>query len=133
MMNGQFNSMQNPYMTQPYYANRNNPLVQNQNNRIVWVNGIEGAKAFQIEPNSNILLLDSDIQGRMYIKACDNIGMCNLRIFNYEEVVANTQSKQNTEIDTSNFVTKDEMNNAINEAIQLLKPKENEKSKGGKS
>ena len=89
--------------------------------------------AFQMEPNSNGIFLDSDIQGRMYIKTCDNIGMCNLRIFNYEEVTQNTQSIQNTEIDTSNFVTKDEMNNAINEAIQLLKPKENEKSKGGKS
>ena len=118
----------NPFYNQPTFQNR-----MTNNNRITRVNGIEGAKAFQIEPNSNILLLDSDIQGRMYIKTCDNIGMCNLRIFNYEEVAANTQSRQNTEIDTSNFVTKDEMNNAINEAIQLLKPKENEKSKGGKS
>ena len=118
----------NPFYNQPTFQNR-----MTNNNRITWVNGIEGAKALQIEPNSNILLLDSDIQGRMYIKTCDNIGMCNLRIFNYEEVAANTQSRQNTEIDTSNFVTKDEMNNAINEAIQLLKPKENEKSKGGKS
>ena len=92
MMNGQFNSMQNPYMTQPYYANRNNPLVQNQNNRIVWVNGIEGAKAYQIEPNSNILLLDSDIEGRMYIKTCDNIGMCNLRIFSYQELLKKYKS-----------------------------------------
>ena len=118
----------NPFYNQPTFQNR-----MTNNNRITWVNGIEGAKAFQMEPNSNGIFLDSDIQGRMYIKTCDNIGMCNLRIFNYEEVAANTQSRQNTEIDTSNFVTKDEMNNAINEASQLLKPKENEKSKGGKS
>ena len=118
----------NPFYNQPNFQNR-----MTNNNRITWVNGIEGAKAIQMEPNSNGIFLDSDIQGRMYIKTCDNIGMCNLRIFNYEEVAANTQSRQNTEIDTSNFVTKDEMNNAINEAIQLLKPKENEKSKGGKS
>ena len=118
----------NPFYNQPTFQNR-----MTNNNRITWVNGIEGAKAIQMEPNSNGIFLDSDIQGRMYIKTCDNIGMCNLRIFNYEEVAANTQSRQNTEIDTSNFVTKDEMNNAINEAIQLIKPKENEKSKGGKS
>ena len=118
----------NPFYNQATFQNR-----MTNNNRITWVNGIEGAKAIQMEPNSNGIFLDSDIQGRMYIKTCDNIGMCNLRIFNYEEVAANTQSRQNTEIDTSNFVTKDEMNNAINEAIQLLKPKENEKSKGGKS
>jgi len=128
MMNGQFNSMQNPYMTQPYYANRNNPLVQNQNNRIVWVNGIEGAKAYQIEPNSNILLLDSDIEGRMYIKTCDNIGMCNLRIFSYQELQPNTQSQQ---IDTTNFVTKDEMQAAINQALQNIQPKAEKAEKKG--
>ena len=128
MMNGQFNSMQNPYMTQPYYANRNNPLVQNQNNRIVWVNGIEGAKAYQIEPNSNILLLDSDIEGRMYIKTCDNIGMCNLRIFSYQELQPNTHSQQ---IDTTNFVTKDEMQAAINQALQNIQPKAEKAEKKG--
>ena len=118
----------NPFYNQPTFQNR-----MTNNNRIIWVKGIEEVMAFQMEPNSNGIFLDSDIQGRMYIKTCDNIGMCNLRIFNYEEVTSNTQSIQNTEIDTSNFVTKDEMNNAINEAIQLLKPKENEKWKGGKS
>lgn len=128
MMNGQFNSMQNPYMTQQYYANRNNPLVQNQNNRIVWVNGIEGAKAYQIEPNSNILLLDSDIEGRMYIKTCDNIGMCNLRIFAYQELQPNTQSQQ---IDTTNFVTKDEMQAAINQALQNIQSKTEKVEKKG--
>ena len=115
-------------MTQPYYANRNNPLVQNQNNRIVWVNGIEGAKAYQIEPNSNILLLDSDIEGRMYIKTCDNIGMCNLRIFSYQELQPNTQSQQ---IDTTNFVTKDEMQAAINQALQNIQPKAEKAEKKG--
>ena len=118
----------NPFYNQPTFQNR-----MTNNNRIIWVKGIEEVMAFQMEPNSNGIFLDSDMQGRMYIKSCDNIGMCNLRIFNYEEVAANTQSRQNTEIDINNFVTKDEMNNAINEAIQLLKPKENEKSKGGKS
>lgn len=114
----------NPFFGQPNYQNR-----MTNNNRITWVNGIEGAKAFQIEPNSNILLLDSDTQGRMYIKTCDNIGMCNLRIFTYEEVTENSQLAQTPEIDTSQFVTKDEMNNAINEVLQFIKPKEIEKDK----
>lgn len=114
----------NPFFGQPTFQNR-----MTNNNRIIWVKGIEEVMAFQMEPNSNGIFLDSDIQGRMYIKTCDNIGMCNLRIFNYEEVVANTQSRQNTEIDTSKFVTKDEMNNAINEVLQFIKPKEFEKDK----
>lgn len=114
----------NPFFGQPNYQNR-----MTNNNRITWVNGIEGAKAFQIEPNSNILLLDSDTQGRMYIKTCDNIGMCNLRIFTYEEVTENSQLAQTPEIDTSKFVTKDEMNSAINEVLQFIKPKEIEKDK----
>ena len=79
----------NPFYNQPTFQNR-----MTNNNRITWVKGIEGVMAFQMEPNSNGIFLDSDIQGRMYIKTCDNIGMCNLRIFNYEEVAANTQSRR---------------------------------------
>lgn len=63
----------NPFYNQPTFQNR-----MTNNNRIIWVKGIEEVMAFQMEPNSNGIFLDSDIQGRMYIKTCDNIGMCNL-------------------------------------------------------
>lgn len=53
---------------------------------INWVQGYEGAKAFQVYPNSNVILLDSETDNTMYIKTSDNVGMSKIRIFKYEEV-----------------------------------------------
>lgn len=94
----------NPYQSQRY------PMPM-QNNSITWVQGIEGAKAFQLMPNSNIVLMDSDNEGIFYIKVSDNVGMCNLRVFKYEEI-NNAPTPQ--AIDTSQFVTKAELQEAIN-------------------
>lgn len=62
-----------------------NTSVMNYNN-IVWVIGAEGARAYQIPPNSSVIMLDSENEGIMYIKTSDNIGMCNIRIFKFEEL-----------------------------------------------
>ena len=53
-------------------------------------------------PNSNSILLDSENDGIFYIKTSDNVGMCNLRVFKYEEI-------NNTPTDTSQFVTRQEL------------------------
>lgn len=56
------------------------------NQGIIWVNGLEGAKGFQMIPGSNAILMDSENDGMMYIKSVDGIGMGNIRTFKYEEV-----------------------------------------------
>ena len=87
-------------------------------NNIVWVQGIEGAKAWQLPPNSMIILLDSEVEGKMYIKVSDNIGMSSLRIFNYVEEVPSTSNNVTTnDLDLSQFVKKDEIKNLIKEVI----------------
>lgn len=91
----------------PYYPQRPYPM----NNGIIWVQGLEGAKAYQLVPNSNVVLLDSENDGLFYIKLSDNVGMCTLRTFKYEEITNNVQ--QSGHIDTSNFVTREEFNNLI--------------------
>ena len=87
------------------------PKYNMSNNSIVWVQGIEGAKAYQLAPNSNIILMDSE-NDRFYIKTSDNIGMCNLRIFKFTEI---TETSSNTQIDTSQFVTREEFNQLVNQ------------------
>ena len=94
----QFNQMQRPQMYM-------------QNNGITWVQGIEGAKAWQLSPNSNSTLLDSENDGIFYIKVSDNVGMCNLRIFKYEEITAQPKSPQ---LDMSEYVKKSELETLIN-------------------
>lgn len=97
-----------------FLNNQYNPYNNRQpsNNGITWVQGIEGAKAFQMAPNSNAILMDSECD-KFYIKTCDNVGMCTLRIFTYNEV-SDTTPTQST-IDTSQFVTKEEFEQIVTE------------------
>jgi len=82
-------------------------------NNIVWVQGIEGAKAWQLNPNSMIILLDSEQEGKMYIKVSDNIGLSTLRIFNYVEEVQTPSNTSN--VDLSQYVTKEELATLVKE------------------
>jgi hypothetical protein len=111
-----FGQYQNPQMMNPYMNNYMNiNRYTPQNNGITWVQGIEGAKAYQLTPNSNVLLMDSDNDGVFYIKVSDNVGMCNLRTFNYVETTnqQNTSTYQQKEVDMSIYVTKDELNEIL--------------------
>lgn len=102
--------MNMPYgMNNNYQANSYNPYQQ-QRNGINWVQGIEGAKAYQLMPNSNIMLMDSENDGIFYIKVADNVGMCTLRTFKYEEL---TNVCRNNTLDTSQFITRDELNSIL--------------------
>lgn len=104
----------------PYYTMQNQ--FQQTKNGIIWVQGIEGAKAYQLTPNSNVMLLDSEVDGRFYIKVSDNIGMCNLRIFEYKEI---TDTSKTEKVDMSQYVTREELNKIID---SLKKGDSNEQS-----
>ena len=124
------NYNQIPLYQNPYQMPQSNMYMPKQlspqNNGIIWVQGIEGAKAYQIPQNSNIILMDSE-KNRMYIKTSDNIGMCNLRIFDFTEVTETSQGHNSvaTQLDLSQYVTRDELNNILE---QLNGGKDNEQS-----
>lgn len=110
-----------PYSYNPTYQR---PIM---NNGITWVQGIEGAKAFQMAPNSNAILMDSENDGRFYIKVSDNVGMCNLRKFKYEE-----ETNTSTQVDMSNYVTRKELEDAIRSIKYEQSVSTNAKSNGSK-
>ena len=122
-MNGNFNQLmgmpqRNQFM--PYFNSSPSAGANASTNNIVWVQGIEGAKAWQLSPNSMVILLDSEAEGKMYIKVSDNIGMSTLRIFNYvEEITANATSNvtENKSLDLSEYVKKDELENMIRNIV----------------
>lgn len=99
------------YQTNPYLTAQNHQFYP-QNNGINWVQGVEGAKAWQLSPNSNILLMDSENDGRFYIKVSDNVGMCTLRTFEYKEIT-NVSNTQVSDIDLSEYVKKSELQTLI--------------------
>ena len=84
---------QNPYASlmpqqnQYYNPQMNNqqiyPQVQTQN--LIRVNGIEGAKAYQMSANSIVSLFDAN-EDIMYIKSTDGAGFPSIRTFSFTEV-----------------------------------------------
>jgi hypothetical protein len=115
-----FNGMVNNTQRNSFPSYFNPVSNNNATNNIIWVQGIEGAKAWQLAPNSMVVLLDSEAEGKMYIKVTDNIGMANLRIFSYvEETVQPAQGNTttNNSLDLSEYVKKDELSTLIKELI----------------
>ena len=90
--------------------------VSTPTNNLIWVQGIEGAKAWQLAPNSMVILLDSEAEGKMYIKVSDNIGISSLRVFNYTEVQTSNVTT-NQDMDLSQYVKKDELSKLIKEIL----------------
>lgn len=65
----------------PQYPTVSN-MNQQQGNGIVWVQGVEAAKAYAVAPNSTIPLWDSESQ-TIYLKSTDASGMPSMRILDY--------------------------------------------------
>ena len=99
----------------PQYYPQSYPQVPPPANGINWVQGIEGAKAFQLSPNSHTILMDSENDGIFYIKVSDNVGMCNLRTFKYEEIT-NTPSPAHDE-----YVKKSELEALVTSIVGGVK------------
>lgn len=88
----------------------NQPQVNTQN--LIRVNGIDGAKAYQMPANSTVALFDNN-EDIMYIKTTDGAGFPTIRTFAFNEVVGNTNSIQ----DTADYVTRDEFNKLKEELL----------------
>lgn len=110
-------------------ANYNNQSFQSQTN-ITFVNGIEGAKAFQLRHNSNVLLMDSD-NSKFYVKSTDNLGIANISSYSFvedknlhiENVAANQQSntgEQNTKLYEEMKIKISELESKVNELQSKL-------------
>ena len=92
---------QNPYASlmpqqnQYYNPQMNNqqiyPQIQTQN--LIRVNGIEGAKAYQMSANSIVSLFDAN-EDIMYIKSTDGAGFPSIRTFSFTEVKEENKSAQ---------------------------------------
>lgn len=89
------------------------PTYFNTVNRgaIQWVNGIEGAKAYSVYPNSSVLLMDSSLP-RFYIKNADSNGMCSIKEYEFKEVSSQAPVAA-AQPDLSAYVTHDELNKII--------------------
>jgi hypothetical protein len=76
----------NPYGYNNYNGyNFNQYPQQPQTNQYAFVNGIEGAKAYQVMPNQTMMLMDND-NPICYMKQSNSMGQSTLRYFKLVEV-----------------------------------------------
>lgn len=98
-----------------------------ENSGVIWVSGIEGAKSFLVSAGKSVLLMDSE-SSTFYLKSTDMSGMPQpLRIFDYTERTTHPQTNQIVdapvrEIDTSMFVTKEELEERLAKLTVPTKP-----------
>lgn len=117
-MNQYGNNLSTPYGVQdysPFFNGRNNMNMTNQapSNNLLWVQGLEGAKALMLPPNSKIICLDSEIENRMYIKVADELGATKLRKFQITEILDEEKPSNNL----ADYVRKDELQKLLTELI----------------
>lgn len=135
-MNTQLNNAyQAPFVpyTPPVTTSQYTPQPQ-QTNNITWVQGIEGARAYNVGPNSAVSLWDSE-SNTIYLKMTDASGIPQpIRIFDYTERAENKE-------ETKDYVTADDVEaimdskiNALTQQIELMLKENNRPypKKGGK-
>lgn len=90
-----------------------------QNNGIIWVQGLAGAKSYLVAPNTTVQLWDSEEQV-IYLKSADATGMPTMKVLDYTiREQANAPTVQSELIETD-FATKKELLD-IKEQIEELK------------
>lgn len=94
-----------------------NPNQQQQYSDMIFVPGKEAAKVYPVARGSSVTLFDSE-GDKFYVKTVDNSGMPQkLRTFSYVEIMDEEphgmSSLASPEIDTSQFVTRQEMNTLV--------------------
>lgn len=114
----------------PQYTNYGNAQTSMQSSQaqystipLTFVNGIEGAKAYIVPPNSTIYLRDSD-SDMLFIKSSDPMGRSYLKAYKLEEVDENMTSKsfkQEDYVKISDFKALQEDFNTLKATITQMK------------
>ena len=100
------------YPQQPGMNNQQFFQQQEQPQNLIRVNGLEGAKAYQMSANSTVALFDAN-NDLMYVKSTDGAGFPTIRTFAFNEVVANN----NTVPENVEYVTREEFNKLKEELL----------------
>lgn len=101
---GNYNPYQNYYQPQMPQS----PLMPQQTNQYAYVNGVEGAKSYQVPPGKTVLLIDND-NPYIYFKTANELGQSGIRYFSIKETDENTARgilNQNIQMNNSEYVLK---------------------------
>lgn len=124
IMNQYGNNLVNPYQDYSNFFSSKNGVNNSYNNQglntnLIWVQGIEGAKALMLNPGAKVVMIDSEIENRLYIKVADELGATKLRKFDLIEIFEDEQPAK-----LSDYVRKDELQDLILSMLPVSKEKE---------
>lgn len=110
----------------PNYQGQNVQMNVPQNNSLIRVTGIEGAKAYQMPANSTVALFDNN-EDFFYVKSTDGAGFPTIRKFKFTEENQMSSEPINTE-----FVSKQEFEafkqEVLNYGKQFIQSSDTDKS-----
>jgi hypothetical protein len=117
-------AMRDPYIPQAPQV----PQQQMQNNNyMIWVQGEEGMKSYQVGPNVTVPLWDSENQ-TIYLKSTDSMGRPTVKYIDY---TVRDESKSSNETNVE-YVTKNEFNRLYSQLSDIANQLKQLKSNKGK-
>lgn len=105
-------------MTPNYNYNPNYVYPQRQEMPKIINGTIDEAKAYIVSPLETAVFINRD-KSELYIKSADNMGKSALQ--GYKLVALDNEQPKQAQIDTSNFVTKEELSEAIESLTKQIK------------
>ena len=129
--NSYFPAGYQPVYPQSYPQNYPQAAPQTpQQSGVIWVQGIEGAKAHPVAAGQSALLMDSE-GDCFYLKTADQSGMPTMRVFDYKERLNTPPEPENADLsdfitkeELSHYVTKEDLKSTISELIKKGKKKD---------
>lgn len=98
------------------------PGVQNQSkqyNQFAYVNGIEGAKAFPMVPDSKMLLMDQN-EPVFYMKVSNMLGQSSITAYSFHEITEQTAQVQASGA-VPDYLVKDDLKPILDRIAKLEK------------
>lgn len=108
-----YNTLQAPQYPSTYTAPVTTMAQQSVDN-LIRVTGLDGAKAYQLPPNSSIALFDSN-NDIMYIKTTDGAGFPSIRAFSFTPIDTAQQVEH-----TSDYVQRPEFDELVAQVKELI-------------
>lgn len=131
----------NTYGQQGYYGNQQQTMPSGPQGysggqqQLIRVNGMEGARDYQLAPNSCVALFDGN-ENIMYIKSTDQQGFPNIRAFHFEEFSEGMDQHGGSapmDMGSQQFVTRrefDELKEMIEGGKQLISSDQQQQQSG---
>lgn len=126
-----YNNPYNPYQQNPYGVPQYGNYQPTQpHNTYAFVNGIEGAKSYPMQPNQTVMLMDSD-NPIAYMKTSNAMGQATLKYFKLVETNESELRGQMSAKTEKEYVLRTDFNilsTKVDEILKKMKESENAKS-----